>query len=162
MRAAVSLALVAACTQDGLVELATPVALDESYFRCNVQPVLSARCGFVACHGTDERPLRIFAEQKLRLGVEWVDYQTPLTPEEQAANFQAVRDFAARGPGDADLLAEKPLDAVAGGLFHGGKDQFGTDDVFLTRDDPGYRIMRAFIDGEVAADGCQLTEEVGP
>ena len=123
---------------------------------------MAARCAFVACHGTDERPLRIYAEQKLRLGVEWVDYQTPLTDEERAANFRTLRDFVARGPGDAELLSEKPLDVSAGGLFHRGKDQFGTEDVFTSRDDPGYQIMRAFVDGEAADPACVPTEGVGP
>ena len=158
---AVVLVFAACNTQDGLVELGSPTEVDENYYRCNVQPVLSARCAFVACHGTDERPLLVYAEQKLRLGIEWIDYQTPLTAAERAANFRTLRDFVARGPGDPDLLADKPLDVAAGGLFHGAKDQFGRDDVFLSRDDPGYQIMRAFIAGEVAADSCSVTDEVG-
>lgn len=161
MRAIVAALLLCGCTQDGLGELATPAEVDESYYRCNVQPVLSARCAFVACHGTVERPLVIYAEQKLRLGIEWVDYQTPLTAEERAANFRALGDFVARNPGDPDLLSEKPLDVSAGGLFHRGKDLFGAEDVFVSRDDRGYQILRAFIDGETAAPDCLVTEEVG-
>lgn len=161
MRPAAILAALAACTQGGLGELGEPTEVDQSFFRCNVQPLLSARCAFTACHGTDERPLRIYAEQKLRLGIDWVDYETPLTDAERAANFRVARDFVARGPGDADLLADKPLDVAAGGLFHRGKDLFGSDDVFLDRDDPGYRIMSSFIAGETADPGCVETEEVG-
>ena len=60
------------------------------------------------------------------------------------------------------VLIDKPLDTRAGGLFHRGRDLFGSDDIFLTRDDPGYRILNAFIDGARAEEDCAIQEEVGP
>jgi len=42
-------------------------ALDINFFRCNVQPVLNAKCSQLACHGTEtDRALRIYARGRLR------------------------------------------------------------------------------------------------
>ena len=150
------------CAQDRIAERRDLIELDEHFFRCEVQPVLAARCSFMACHGNDERPLMLFAEQRFRLGISWDDFETPLTDEELAANFRMVRGFARQGDSQPDLLVEKPLDTRAGGLFHRGKDLFGQDDVFLDRSDPGFRILRDFTAGARADENCSVQEEVGP
>lgn len=151
----------AGCAQDDIGQREDLVSLDENYFRCNVQPVLAARCSFMACHGNEERPLRLFAEQRFRLGISWDDYETPLTEEEFAANFRMVRGFVGRSSSEQNLLLEKPLDTRVGGLFHRGKDLFGSEDVFLERQDVGYVTLQEFSHGAVAEPDCRPTEEVG-
>ncbi len=150
------------CAQDGLAKREDLTLLDENYFRCNVQPVLAARCSFMACHGNDERPLMLFAEQRFRLSIPWDEYETPLTDEELLANFRMASGFVGRDDGEETLLADKPLDARVGGLFHRGRDLFGEDDVFLDRGDVGYQVLRDFADGASAPEDCAVREEVGP
>lgn len=153
-------ALVAGCTQSGLDGAGEPPPADLAFFRCEVQPVLAARCAFMACHGTPERPLLIYAEQRVRIDVPWAEYETPLSEVELATNFHIARGFIDPATGE-HLLADKPLDADAGGMFHRGKDQYGAEDVFLSRDDVGYQVLRAFGDGATAADDCEPRTEVG-
>jgi len=150
------------CAQSNLESHSDPPALDFNFFRCQVQPVIAARCAFMACHGNAGRPLRLYAEQRYRLGISWDDYETPITDAELAANFKMVGGFVSTKSGEANLLSEKPLDTRTGGLFHRGKDLYGSDDVFLGVDDPGYRILTRFIAGERAPSDCVFVEEVGP
>lgn len=149
------------CSQQGLDSAEDLASLDLAYFRCNVQPVLAARCSFMACHGNDERPLMIFAEQRFRLDVSWDDYETPLTDDELRANFRMASAFVGHEESEANLLVEKPLDTRAGGLFHRGRDLFGQDDVFLDRQDVGYQVLREFGDGTSAPADCNERDEVG-
>ncbi len=152
----------AACAQDGIEGADELITLDDNFFRCNVQPVLAARCSFMACHGNDERPLMLFAEQRFRLGISWEDYETPLTQEELAANLRMVRGFVSRDTAERNLLLQKPLDTRAGGFFHRGKDLYGSDDVFLSRQDVGYQALAQFSQGALASQDCSAIEEVGP
>ncbi len=150
-----------ACVQGGIEDGRELPQADEHFFRCNVQPVLAARCAFMACHGNLDRPLPIYAEQRLRIDITWREYDTPLTDEELARNFDTVRGFIARNPGETQLLSEKPLDVRAGGLYHQGEELDVTEDVFVSRDDPGYQILRDFTSGATAAPDCIPTREVG-
>ncbi len=152
-----ALLVLGACAQQGIDEPADLPDLDPNYFRCLVQPVLAARCSFMACHGNQERPFQIYAEQRYRLGIDWIDYETPLTEEELEANFQLARGFTQ----PINLMALKPLDTSAGGRFHRGKDLYGNDDVFLSRSDAGYLILQAFGQRALADADCVPTEEVG-
>lgn len=46
---------------------ATLPTLDLNFFKCNVQPVLDAKCSMLGCHGTEtDRGLRIYARGRLR------------------------------------------------------------------------------------------------
>ncbi len=157
----VSAVALLACVQNDLDRIDELPELDENFFRCEVQPVLASSCAFNACHGDDERPLRLYAEQRLRLDVPWEDYELPLTEQELAANLRTVRGFVARDSTEVDLLSEKPLDTRAGGLFHRGRDLYGDDDVFLSQDDVRYRVLRAFIDGDAADASCVPREDLG-
>ena len=162
MRVTLTLLLcLSACAQDGIKRTEELTPLDSNFFRCEVQPVLAARCSFMACHGNGERPLSLYAEQRFRLGISWDDYETPLTDQELAANLITIEGFVARTSSDADLLSEKPLDTRAGGLFHRGKDLYGNDDVFLSRQDLGYRALTAFAAGATASVDCIPNEEIG-
>jgi len=161
MRLVSILLFAAGCTQSGIDEPVAPAEADVEFFRCEAQPVIAARCSFMDCHGNDERPFRVYAEQRHRLGVSWSEFETPLLPEELSANFEAARGFIATSDRDDHLLTEKPLDTRAGGMFHRGKDLYGADDVFLTRDDIGYQILLDFAGGQAAGQDCTPREEVG-
>ena len=67
-----------ACVQDGISDVAEPPKLDAHYFRCRVQPILTKSCAFMDCHGNDERPMRVFAEQPYRLNKSWLDFEDPI------------------------------------------------------------------------------------
>ena len=151
----------AACAQDNLDAGRPPPTLDPAFFRCSVEPVLVARCAFFACHGSQRRPLRLFARQRLRLDVPADARAQPLTPDEEQANYDAARGFAGDGE-RPPLLLLKPLDVDAGGWYHGAKALYGRVDVFAAADDPGYRLIAAWIQGGAADPGCTPTEEVGP
>ena len=141
---------------------AQPPALDREYFRCNVQPVLAARCAFPACHATRTRPLAIYAPGRERFQVGWDRPTEPITAAELDANFGAASGFAtATATGDPWLLV-KPLATAAGGYYHRGADLFGDENVFVTKGDPGYQIVASWIAGATAATSCGPTTAVGP
>lgn len=136
--------------------------LDADEFRCAVEPVLMARCGFYNCHGSELRPFRTYAPNRLRLAPSVPQLAIPLTLEERERNLESARAMAiADRAGDTQLLA-KPLDADAGGLFHRGKSIYRGRDVFTTADDAGYQRITAWLEGAAASSDCEPTEEIGP
>ena len=58
---------VAACT-DAVNEPAVDPAtkLNETVFRCNVEPILARQCSYNACHGQEGTALRVYTPGKLR------------------------------------------------------------------------------------------------
>ena len=137
-------------------------ALDPDYFRCNVQPVLGARCAMPACHGTAQRPLSIFAPGRMRYEVGWDRPTEPITQYELDSNYGIAGGFTTTtATGDVWLLA-KPLAVAAGGYYHRGADLFGDQDIFVTTQDPGYQILAGWIAGETATSSCVPITEVGP
>jgi hypothetical protein len=155
-----ALLLVAGCAVDN--PPATAPSLDREFFRCNVQPVLAARCAFPACHGTRVRPLAIFAPGRERLEVGWDRPTEPVTQAELDANYQLVSGFTTTTATGESWLLAKPLAPAAGGYYHRGADLFGSEDVFLTKDDAGYQLLASWIAGETAPSTCAPTVEVGP
>jgi len=141
---------------------APPVALDRAYFRCDVQPVLAARCAFPACHGSARRPLAIYAPGRERYQVGWDRPTEGVTPYELDANFAIASGFATTTATGEPWLLAKPLATRAGGYYHRGADLYGGDDVFLTKDDPGYQLLAGWIAGASAPAGCTPITEVGP
>ena len=126
-------------------------SLDREYFRCNVQPVLAARCAFPACHGSARRPLSLYAVGRMRYQVGWDRPTEPLTATELESNFRIASGFStATATGDVWLLV-KPLDTAAGGYYHRGADLYGGQDVFLDTTDPDYQTLASWIAG---AQGC--------
>lgn len=159
-RALLVLAIAAGCAQDGLDAAATPPALDAPFFRCEVEPVLAARCAFLACHGSARRPFRLFARNRLRLDAPIDQRALPLSAAEEAANYDQARGFA----GDAtrpSLLLLKPLAEAAGGWYHRG-DLYGQGDVFASTDDPGYDAIARWTGGATAPADCTPADEVTP
>lgn len=61
------------------------------------------------------------------------------------------------------MLLLKPLDSRSGGYIHDGASIYGEGDVFVSTDDPGYKILEAWIGGTVTAkpNGEPITG-VGP
>jgi hypothetical protein len=155
-----ALLLVAGCAVENPPAIAP--SLDRELFRCNVQPVLAARCAFPACHGTRTRPLAIFAPGRERLGVGWDRPTEPVTQAELDANFQLVSGFTTTTATGEPWLLAKPLAPDAGGYYHRGADLFGSEDVFTSKDDPGYQLLARWIAGETAPASCTPTVEVGP
>lgn len=149
------------CAQEGLEEPESLATLDPEFFRCEVQPVLAARCAFFACHGSATRPFRLYARNRLRFDVAPQERETPLRPSEVGFNYESARAFAG-DPRRPSLLLLKPLEEDAGGYIHVGATLYGRGDVFRTADDPGYQKLAAWIAGATAPSGCVETEEVGP
>ena len=155
-----ALILVAGCAVDN--PPAPPAALDRDFFRCNVQPVLAARCAFPACHGTRTRPLAIYAPGRERYQVGWDRPTEPITEAELDANYEVATGFSTTMATGEPWLLAKPLSTSAGGYYHRGSDLFGAEDVFLTKDDAGYQLLASWIAGETAAASCTPTADVGP
>ncbi len=157
----VPLILLAACAS-GLDGPAPDGALDREYFRCNVQPILAARCSYPACHGSALRPLTLFAAGRMRYEVGWDRPKEPLTAIELDTNFVVASGFASAAGTGTPLLLAKPLDTSAGGYYHRGSDLYRQGDVFMTKDDRGYQLLASWIAGSTAQATCQATTEVGP
>lgn len=164
-RSATALAVAAlmwcGCAQDDLEEPEELPELDEHFFRCQVQPVLASSCAFMDCHGNADRPFSIYAEQRYRLDIPWDDFEAELTDEELAANLLTVRGFVSTDGSAPNLLSEKPLDTRAGGLFHRGRDLYGDEDVFTSREDARYRVLRDAAEGASDDAGCTPREDLG-
>jgi len=121
-----------------------------------------ARCGFYGCHGSELRPFRIYAPNRLRLAPSVPQLAIPLSNEESEANFQSAVFFAAGASSVESALAGKPLDADNGGQFHRGKSIVRGRDVFTDTDDLGFQRIDAWRNGELADPNCAPLREVGP
>ena len=136
MRRALSGLWLAACSvaNEGVPDPAT--ALDETVFRCSVEPILARQCSFNACHGNAGSALRVYTPGKLRAAPAATldDAILPLTDAEEHANFESAAGFAFGLTSiDDDLLLRKPLPATAGGFEHkGGAIYSGTGDAQYT------------------------------
>lgn len=114
--------------------------LDVVAYLEEVHPVVRFSCASLDCHGVPGRPLRLYAEEGLRMRSDLRG--APLSMEEARWNVGAFAgvDPAAASP-EASLSLAKP---VAGEITHVG------GDVWPSRDDPGYRCLRAWLAGESA------------
>jgi hypothetical protein len=150
-------ALIAACAAGCVSDLDDPAELaplDEPFFRCEVQPIMTRSCGAFACHGDGERFLRIFGRNRLRLDGDESMRNALMSDPERAHNFDAVRAFVdPSNPVDSLLLA-KALDQEAGGYYHGGATEFERGDVFLSIEDPDYQTLLAWIEGATEDATC--------
>jgi hypothetical protein len=135
-------------------EARTEADLDEPYFRCNVQPILTRSCSMFACHGNGRRFFVIYARNRLRLGIDGeAERASFLTDDEREHNFLAAQALVVPGQPDQSPLLMKPLDPIAGGWYHvGGDEPFHGGDPFSTADDPDYQTLRAWAMGARASD----------
>ncbi|MEP7122562.1 MAG: hypothetical protein ABJE95_16690 [Byssovorax sp.] len=143
-------------------ETATLPALDLNYFKCNVEPILDAKCSMMGCHGTEVgRALRVYSRGKLRdANVSNAPAQPPPTcptdaslaactgtndchcagphaPEEWKRNFDAARGMMLDVNGNplpAAQAANSDLiqQPVVGGKSHAGVHLFKTNDADYT------------------------------
>jgi len=118
---------------------ATPppgAALDYEFYKARVQPLFlekrpgSARC--VTCHA-GSTTLRL---QRMTEGARaWTEEQT-------RQNFEAVTKMVVPGSPGASRLLRHPLARKAGGdVFHGGGQHW------MTKDDPDWQILAAWVSG---------------
>jgi hypothetical protein len=120
-------------------------ALDYGVFVTDVEPVLVEQCAYSGCHGDPARPMHVFAPAGERLA-EGLPADE-LTSEEHRANFDRVRVWTARTNAELPDLLRKPLQQTAGGSGHGGQDRYGQN-LFASKDDPGYVALAAWIGGK--------------
>lgn len=146
MRALVFLFLTA-CTD---VNPPAPQAqVDEAFFRCDVQPVVTKWCSSFACHGDARRYFHVFARNRLRAQGTEAERNAPLTREEMTANFESARAMIAN-----DLFTKKPLEQDAGGYFHRGATLFGEGNVFANESDPQWRVLSDWAGGKKEDPAC--------
>jgi hypothetical protein len=158
MRAQYTAAALLLCTAHlGCQDLSAPAdppEVDEAFFRCHVQPVLTKNCAAFACHGDARRPLRLFARNRLRLGGTEATRNAPLSAEERSYNFAAARAFVDGHEPEESLLLMKPLEASKGGYFHRGAEDYGKGNVFRDAQDPEYRAIVDWIGGAREEASC--------
>ncbi|MEZ4337514.1 MAG: hypothetical protein R3B82_12910 [Sandaracinaceae bacterium] len=128
--------------------------LDEPYFRCRVQPGLTRSCSAFACHGDARRPFTVFARNRLRWGGDERDRNARLRDDERAFNYESALGMVDVDAPEESLILRKPLDAAAGGGFHGGATLFGAGDVYATEEDLEYQVLREWVMGAVADPTC--------
>lgn len=120
-------------------------ALDENFFRCRVQPVFDLACSQLACHGSDERPLRIYGRSRYRIdenarGKHGDGGADPLTDEEWCRNFDSARGFFTEDTDESELLSQ-PLDPLRGGLEHVGVR------IYASTSEADYQVLRDWLTG---------------
>ncbi len=148
MRGALVLALLGAAgcgTEDG--PLALP-DLDVEMLRGRVQPMFDRVCAQTSCHGEPKRPFRLYSRFGLRGPAPRRSHV--LSETELDANLQMARGFLGSvGTSPESMLLRKPLREAAGGVAHGGGDQF------YDRVDPDYLLLACWLEGGGLDDGWE-------
>ena len=152
MRALVVLLLMAGCQR--LDEPQPLQGLDEPFFRCNVQPVLTKSCASLRCHGDGNRYYKIFTRNRLRYGLGEDRRNATLQEIERAYNFNASIAQVDLDEPLESLLLLKPLDQAGGGYYHGGAVEYEKGDVFLSRDEPDFQTLQAWVTGMTEDPTC--------
>lgn len=147
---------------------ATLPALDDNYFRCNVEPILDKKCSMLGCHGTETgRALRVYARARLRnapdmfsssncagtlsgascTGSNSCPCEAGHSPTEWQRNYDSARGFGLDANGNpladqsqSDLIAQP----VVGGKAHAGIHLFRTTD-------PEYSTLLNWLNGATLA-----------
>ena len=138
----------AACTTVANEPATDPsTKLDETVFRCLVEPVLVRQCSYPACHGNAGTPLRIYSPGKLRItrpkSID--DSIAPLTDAEHHANFASAAGFSFGVIDPLDnLLLRKTTPPAEGGFSHLG----GV--IFPGTGDPQYHAIFDWLRGQGA------------
>lgn len=148
---AASSAALAACKGDAPAPLS---GLDEAFYGCKVEPIVVKRCGMLACHGRAERFYRVFSRNRFRFDQEPMNRDAIITVEERRFNYEAALAMVDLGDPDRSFLLKKPLDRKGGGYYHGGELMFHLGDVFLSTDDPEYKILSDWVHGAKEAAPC--------
>lgn len=147
------LAVVPAC-EPGLGDKAPLPTLDEAYFRCRVQPVLTKNCAMLACHGTPDRYYRIYARNRLRYGIAGeAERNSVLNAGEARHNFDATRAYVDVGNEGESLVLKKTLATDAGGFYHGAT-QLGNANIFPDVEWPEYKVILDWAKGAKEDPAC--------
>lgn len=145
-----------ACADDLVRRDPLPVeALDEAFFRCRAQPVITKTCAQLACHGDPERYYVVYSRNRLRMSDLEKERNAFLTDDERLANYLGSVALAVPGDPEGSLLLQKPLDLAVGGRFHRGAELYGGGDVFQDpENDPDWLTLVDWIEGEVEDPAC--------
>ena len=119
--------------------------VDRDDWALHVQPYVAPRCATVDCHGDPRRPLRIYSVEGLR---DVSDRELPLTRGEIDANVDSALGLAPSADAEAHALVLEPLSTSAGGWHHAG------EDIWLSRDDPGYLCLYLWLRGADPSESC--------
>ena len=134
-----------ACTTEANAPAPDPSKnLDETVFKCKVEPILARQCSYNACHGNAGAALRVYTPGKLReMRPNNVDEMTaPLTDSEHHGNFTSAAGFAYAAPNpDDNFLLRKPLPASWGGYEHVG------GAIWNDTGDPQYKAIHDWLAG---------------
>lgn len=134
----------AAC--DGRAPPPTQVpSLSYDRFVAEVEPLLVQGCAFPACHGNENRPMRVFGPGRHRWSAGLPS--DGFAEVEHQANFDRVRVFAAPTSAPLPDLLRKPLERSAGGAEHGGVDRYGRN-VYPDQDDPRWQALLSWARGD--------------
>ena len=134
-------ALAPACDAPETVEVPAP---DYDAFERDVYPILLRDCGFPACHGAEERPLRVYGPGRLRFDPA-AGFDDAATSEEVWLSYQRTRSMLVS---DGDVERSPLLRKTLPGGGHQGVDALGRS-VYADADDPSYRILLQWARGEL-------------
>ena len=133
---------------------AARASLNEPFFHCKVQPVLSKSCSMFACHGDGARYFRQYTRNRLRYGItKESERNAKLNDHERRFNFEAALAYIDPDAVGESLLLKKILPPSAGGFYHGGT-KYGGGNVFVNADDPEYRVIVDWTKGATADPSC--------
>jgi len=135
--------------------------LDFDHFVCSIQPILERECSMPACHGNNQRPFKVLASGRMRIGDEYEASKSLLTGADVSAgkhpkltygelayNYYQARAFALVTQGfPQSQLVTRPLAVRAGGMAHAPR-----ADVFFDLDDPSIERIEAWISGATIQD----------
>ncbi len=144
-RFAVAAIVVSGCEDPVAVETPAP---DYDAFVRDAFPILLRDCGMLTCHGVPERPFRVYGPGRLRAPVEAdtpTDRFDPVTDDELWFSYQRTRSMLTT---DRDVRSCPLLTKPLPGAGHRGLDAYGGA-VYRTRDDPSYRVLLDWADGEL-------------
>jgi len=108
-----------------------------------VYPILIRDCGFNTCHGSTDRFFQVSGPGRVRLDSASKAFDG-VTGDEISASFDSALSMIDPKHPDASLLLRKPLSIQAGGMSHGGVDDFGRN-VYRTANDQGFVAISNFV-----------------
>ena len=127
--------LFAACSGPAPGAQPIPRTLDAAAYARDVHPILEGRCATLDCHGSFDRPLRIYAETGLRRSDELRGQ--PITQAELDDDVAAATAVDGADAVDDSLILLKPLLRMK---HTGGA-------VWASTDDPQYVCVRGWLAG---------------
>ena len=128
----------------GIASPAAAQSLDYEFFKARVEPIfLAKRPGHVRCYVCHaERSNNSFRLEKIAPGEKF------WTEEQSRRNYELVSRLAVPGDPGKSLLLLQPLAPEAGGnAYHTGGRQFAT------KNDPQWKILVRWVNGQTARPG---------